>query len=414
MGDVDHTVPLRTVVSASGFGDERLPPAELVFADAPLPYLVTDTHGVILLANRAGGVLLGRLPPELVGVPVTAFSGPPAGGLRRVVTAAAASAAPREAALALCVPRHAPRQVRLTVQQHAVGTGDPVLLWLVHPSPTAGAVPLVHEGEGDTGLRSLIPLREQIRAGPVPPSGPETFAAGVVELSSRLIAETDLAEALARVAAAALRGIPEAEGASAALLDPPVLGASDGRVERADRAQYDEGHGPAPAAVAEGRVVVADDVAGDERWPRAGPRIAAESGFRAVLAVPLAAGRDVRGVLTLYAGPPGRFGPEAVERAERFAVPAEVRLANVEAYRASVHVADELRRGLVSRAVIDQAKGILMAQHGLDADQAFAVLTRFSQQENRKLRDVAGDLVASSVREARVRHARGTGPPGAR
>jgi hypothetical protein len=147
-----------------------------------------------------------------------------------------------------------------------------------------------------------------------------------------LIAETDLYGALARVAVATLRGIPEADGASVVLLDPPALGASGDRVERADRAQYDEREGPAPTAVAACRTV--------------------------------------------------------------------------EAYRASVRLGDELRRGLVSRAVIDQAKGILVAQHGLDADQAFAVLTRFSQQENCKLRDVAVELVESSVREARTRHAR--------
>lgn len=221
-----------------------------------------------------------------------------------------------------------------------------------------------------------------------------------------LIAETDLYGALARVAVATLRGIPEADGASVVLLDPPALGASGARVERADRAQYDEREGPAPTAVAACRTVVADDVADDGRWPRAGPRIAVEAGYRAVLAVPLADDHEARGVLTLYAGRPGRFGPETVARAEQFAGPAEIRLANVEAYRASVRLGGELRRGLVSRAVIDQAKGILVAQHGLDADQAFAVLTRFSQQENCKLRDVAVELVESSVREARTRHAR--------
>jgi hypothetical protein len=399
MGDIGRTCE---------FGDERLPAAGLVFADAPLPYLVTDTHGVILLANRACGVLLGRLPPELVGVPVTAFAGPPAGGLRRVVTAAASSAGPREAALALCVPRQSLRQVRLTVSRYDGGTGDPVLLWLLHPAPAAAYVPLVPAGEDDVGLRGLVPP-----AGPCPPAAPadlpggrDALLAGVVELSSMLIAETDLYGALARVAVATLRGIPEADGASVVLLDPPALGASGDRVERADRAQYDEREGPAPTAVAACRTVVADDVADDERWPRAGPRIAVEAGYRAVLAVPLADDHEARGVLTLYAGRPGRFGPETVARAEQFAGPAEIRLANVEAYRASVRLGDELRRGLVSRAVIDQAKGILMAQHGLDADQAFAVLTRFSQQENCKLRDVAVELVESSVREARTRHAR--------
>jgi GAF domain-containing protein len=200
-----------------------------------------------------------------------------------------------------------------------------------------------------------------------------------------------------------VRGVPGAEGASVTLLEPPSSGASDERVERADRAQFDEHDGPGMTAVSEGRTVVVDDVATDPRWVVGGPRVAVESGYRAVLAVPLTDGREVLGALTLYAATPGRFGPGSVAGAELLAVPAEAGVTNVRAYRASLHVADELRHGLVSRAVIDQAKGILMVQHGLTADQAFAVLTRFSQQENRKLRTVAADLVESSVRESRAR-----------
>jgi len=46
-----------------------------------------------------------------------------------------------------------------------------------------------------------------------------------------------------------------------------------------------------------------------------------------------------------------------------------------------------------SRAVIEQAKGILMAKHGLNADAAFDALVRISQESHRKLRDVAYQLV---------------------
>ena len=47
------------------------------------------------------------------------------------------------------------------------------------------------------------------------------------------------------------------------------------------------------------------------------------------------------------------------------------------------------------RALIEQAKGILMARHGIDADEAFAMLREHSQQSGRKLADVAEALVAS-------------------
>jgi AmiR/NasT family two-component response regulator len=49
----------------------------------------------------------------------------------------------------------------------------------------------------------------------------------------------------------------------------------------------------------------------------------------------------------------------------------------------------------ISRAVIDQAKGVLMAVHGVDADGAFAMLAETSQRSNTKVRVVAEELLAS-------------------
>jgi AmiR/NasT family two-component response regulator len=52
-----------------------------------------------------------------------------------------------------------------------------------------------------------------------------------------------------------------------------------------------------------------------------------------------------------------------------------------------------LRRALASRAIIEQAKGIVMATSGCDADEAFRILVQQSQHQNRKLREVAAELV---------------------
>ena len=59
---------------------------------------------------------------------------------------------------------------------------------------------------------------------------------------------------------------------------------------------------------------------------------------------------------------------------------------------------DDLRTALASRAVIEQAKGLLMARHACSPDQAFRLLANASQRENRKLRDVADAVVQSSQR----------------
>jgi AmiR/NasT family two-component response regulator len=58
-----------------------------------------------------------------------------------------------------------------------------------------------------------------------------------------------------------------------------------------------------------------------------------------------------------------------------------------------------MAEAMSSRAVIEQAKGVLMAQQGVDADEAFAILSRASQVSNRKLRDIAQGIVLGARRE---------------
>jgi AmiR/NasT family two-component response regulator len=65
----------------------------------------------------------------------------------------------------------------------------------------------------------------------------------------------------------------------------------------------------------------------------------------------------------------------------------------MQAYQDARSMADNLQLALEFRAVIDQAKGILMERHKLTADQAFQLLARRSMTTNRKLRDVADQLV---------------------
>ncbi len=68
-------------------------------------------------------------------------------------------------------------------------------------------------------------------------------------------------------------------------------------------------------------------------------------------------------------------------------------MANAQAYWGARDHIKNLDEAMRSRAVIEQAKGILMARSSLDPDEAFDMLRRASQRENRKLRDVATDLV---------------------
>ena len=72
---------------------------------------------------------------------------------------------------------------------------------------------------------------------------------------------------------------------------------------------------------------------------------------------------------------------------------AAVAAGNVRAYQSARDRADHLEAAMQSRAVIEQAKGVLIERYKLTPDHAFRLLTLASMNANRKLRDVADDLV---------------------
>ncbi|MGI8683759.1 MAG: ANTAR domain-containing protein [Acidimicrobiales bacterium] len=99
------------------------------------------------------------------------------------------------------------------------------------------------------------------------------------------------------------------------------------------------------------------------------------------------------GGLNLYGGEAGSFD-EADERlATLFASYAAAVIANVAAYASAHELAEHLQKAMESRGVIEQAKGVLMARQHCSPDEAFDILRRASHRENRKLRDIAVDLV---------------------
>ena len=142
--------------------------------------------------------------------------------------------------------------------------------------------------------------------------------------------------------------------------------------------------GPCLDAVWEEEVVRVDDVGSDDRWPEFAKE-APGLGVGSMMCFQLFVEGDQLGALNLYSRAPGAFDDESAEIALMFASHAAVALAGAEHEH-------NLRAGMTRRDVIGQAKGILMERHKLTADQAFGVLTRVSQELNRKLADVAGEL----------------------
>lgn len=105
------------------------------------------------------------------------------------------------------------------------------------------------------------------------------------------------------------------------------------------------------------------------------------------------------GAMNLYAPVPDAFGEAEVRRAELFAASLSAALALAARQASATTLTGQLREALASRAVIDQALGIIMDQERCTSAQAFAILRNASQNRNVKLRDIARQVITSGSGE---------------
>jgi GAF domain-containing protein len=150
--------------------------------------------------------------------------------------------------------------------------------------------------------------------------------------------------------------------------------------------------GPCHEAFRTNEIVAVDDLSAEDRWPAYRQR-ATELGFQAVVGIPLNAWGRTIGVLDLYRRAAGPLDDAEVDAAEIMATMGAGYILHAHQSVAQHELATQLQSALESRDTIGQAKGILMARHGVDADEAFGMLRTLSQRTNHKLRDVARDLV---------------------
>jgi GAF domain-containing protein len=225
------------------------------------------------------------------------------------------------------------------------------------------------------------------------PTDPSTAFA---EFGRIKLGETDLHGVLTRVAELAQGALPGADEVSITLVRDgrPYTAAYTGEIAlQLDERQYERDAGPCLQAAAHKTTVSVPDTATDTRWEGWGAKAAA-AGVGSVLSVGLPIVESVSGAVNIYGRPPRAFDDDTIMLAQRFAGYATVALANAHLHHSTANLAQHMQAAMESRAVIEQAKGIIMGERRCTADEAFAVLTRISQDSNRKLREVAAALVA--------------------
>lgn len=167
-----------------------------------------------------------------------------------------------------------------------------------------------------------------------------------------------------------------------------TVAATDELVARLDQVQVEHQQGPDLDVVRRpADAVIVDDVLGDDRWPVWASAVA-EAGVRSMMGLRLYTSSTTIGSLNFYARTPRHFTAEDIDVANIFARHAAVALS-------SARETANLWRAIDARRLIGQAQGILMERFAVDADQAFAVLRRYSQDRNLKLHQVAERLIAT-------------------
>jgi GAF domain-containing protein len=181
-----------------------------------------------------------------------------------------------------------------------------------------------------------------------------------------------------------------------------TFAASDPRIDELHRLQFDAGAGPVVETLLHNEPRRIDDTAGELRWP-AFCRAAAKAGFASCLVLPLRTDRRPAGAVALYGQERHAFQGTAHDIALTFAAQGGTAMRNAAQYRECRRMLSNLHIALESQATIEQAKGMLNAEYGVPPEEAFHLLSRVSQNTNRKVREISADLVEGRIDREKFR-----------
>ena len=227
------------------------------------------------------------------------------------------------------------------------------------------------------------------------PNSDRAFA----DLGKIVLGEAPLAQILERVVHLAKQVLPVPTEASITLIagdEPTTVAFTNQPAVVLDERQYEDESGPCLAAAQAGELISVPDMTAETRWPQFAQQ-AVQAGIHSSLSVPLPVQRNVTGALNFYSTEIEAFTGSTADLAETFAGHAAVAVANAHLYETTAALAAQMKEAMATRAVIEQAKGIIMRDRGCSAAEAFDALVQLSQTAHLKLRDVAQRLVDQVV-----------------
>ncbi len=217
----------------------------------------------------------------------------------------------------------------------------------------------------------------------------------MTELGTLRFGETQVDEAMHQIVMTTHQ-IFDVDGAGLMLVDDEDrlrnVAVSDTRFEHLERVQLEHDEGPCISSFRDRELVCVEDLRTDERWP-AFASTALSSGICAVLASPIPYNQQAIGVVGVVSEDRHPWSPEGELALLAFTDLAALLIASMVQAEEQGALATQLQGALDSRAAIEQAKGVLMHQHGISAREAFDRIRSQARTERRKVRDIAVQIV---------------------
>jgi GAF domain-containing protein len=209
-----------------------------------------------------------------------------------------------------------------------------------------------------------------------------------------------LMDALQEVLVAACQ-LFSASGAGFMMLDDSEMlcsvAATDEPGRVLEECQEQVGHGPCVDSVAFDRITATADIAVDDRWPELIPEVP-EAGVRAVLGVPIRVDGVAVGSLNVYCDEAHEWDQSDSSALESYGLLVAGLLRTALQSRERERLAEQLQHALDNRVVIERAVGVVMGRERVDAVTAFNQLRGHARSSERKVADVAAELLDETAR----------------
>lgn len=226
----------------------------------------------------------------------------------------------------------------------------------------------------------------------------EDLSVALRYLADLLLDDVDLESCMLRIADLAVGVVPGCDMASVTLLGqnrtPTTVAATDPQAREIDETQYAADDGPCLRAARENATVQVDGAEAWQQWPSVA-EVADRHGVLSFLAAPLVIRDGPIGALNLFGRGSNAFDSLDETLLNSYRRQAAISLTNARLYQEATTVADQMRAAMASRAVIEQAKGMVAVLNGIGVDEAFELMRQRSQHQNVKLRSLAEEIVAS-------------------